>query len=139
LRTACMQSYQQPLRVGVGGEQSFSAVLPALSAWRRDRQARAEADALLYRVIWQPWSGEGRKPARGRDKAAAGTWLVAVPAPLAADPWIRTLTDRLNGEGATILPLPLDVTHADPATLRAHLDELLREAAADLVTGPVTV
>ncbi|MGW6866621.1 type I polyketide synthase [Streptomyces sp. NPDC054912] len=118
----------------VDGDRPFSSVLPALSAWRRDRQAQAEADSLLYRVTWQPWAGQG--PDRGT--AAAGTWLVAVPAPQAADPWVRTLTDRLNGGGATILPLPLDVAHGDPAVLRAHLDERLREAAADLVAGPVT-
>nr|APD71819.1 type I polyketide synthase 6 [Streptomyces sp.] len=115
----------------VDGDRPFSDVLPALSAWRQDRQAQAQADSLLYHVTWQPWSGQDRA-------SAAGTWLVAVPAPQAEDPWVRALTDRMSAGGARILPLPLDVADGDPAVLRAHLDERLREAAADLAAAPVS-
>ncbi|MER5932833.1 type I polyketide synthase [Streptomyces sp. NPDC002054] len=116
----------------VDGDQPFSAVLPALSAWRRDRQAQAQVESLLYRVTWQPWSGpehDGGTP--------AGTWLVAVPAPQAEDPWVRALTDRMADDGARILPLPLDVSDADPSVLRARLAERLSEAAV-AAGGPVT-
>ncbi|GLX41901.1 hypothetical protein Sros01_79730 [Streptomyces roseochromogenus] len=115
----------------VDGEQPFRSVLPALAAWRRDRQAQAEADALLYRVSWQPFAGRDRG-------ALTGTWLVAVPAAQAEDPWVRALTDRIGAEGARVLPLPLDVADGDPAVLRTGLDGLLREAAADPAAGAVT-
>ncbi|MET9606159.1 type I polyketide synthase [Streptomyces sp. NPDC006512] len=120
----------------VDGDQPLSAALPALSAWRRDQQAQTQADSLLYRVTWQPWSGQD-------GNTATGTWLVAVPAAHTEDPWIRTVTDRLGEAGARLLTLPLDVTHGDPAALRARLDERLREAAATATatvtaTGPVT-
>ncbi|MFE3605640.1 type I polyketide synthase, partial [Streptomyces goshikiensis] len=110
----------------VEGDQPLSTALPALSAWRRDQQARAKAESLLYRVTWQAWSG----PDRG---TPAGTWIVPVPAAQAEDPWVRALTDRLSGDGARIVPLPLDVADVDPAALRAHL------AAAGPVSGVLSL
>ncbi|NXY92941.1 SDR family NAD(P)-dependent oxidoreductase [Streptomyces sp. BR123] len=110
----------------IDGDQPIGAALPALSAWRRGRQAQAQADSLLYRVTWQPWTGGQATGAA----APAGTWLVAVPAPQAEDPWVRALTDRIGAGGARILPLPLDTADGDPAVLRARLDERLREASA---------
>ncbi|MFD7932909.1 acyltransferase domain-containing protein, partial [Streptomyces sp. NPDC059742] len=112
--------------LAIDGDQPLSAVLPALSAWRREQRAQERADSLLYRVTWQPWSGEDR----GTPATVGGTWLVPVPAAQAADPWVRALTDRISGDGARILPLPLDVADGDPAVLRTHLDEALRDAAA---------
>nr|AAX98185.1 polyketide synthase type I [Streptomyces aizunensis] len=111
----------------IDGDQPLSSVLPALSDWRRNQQAQSQADARLYRIAWQPWSGAGRG-------TPAGTWLVAVPAPYADDPWVRALTDRMAEGGAEVVPLTLDVADSDPASLRARLDERLREAVGD---GPV--
>ncbi|WP_190127181.1 type I polyketide synthase, partial [Streptomyces inusitatus] len=54
-------------------ESAWSNVLPALSAWRRDRRVRSEVDAWRYRVSWKPLgevSGVG----------LSGVWLVLVPA-----------------------------------------------------------
>ncbi|MEU5811662.1 type I polyketide synthase [Streptomyces sp. NPDC047718] len=116
----------------VDGEQPLGTALPALSAWRRGRQAQAQADSLLYRVAWQPWTGGAPATATA---GPAGTWLVAVPAAQADAPWIRALTDHLADSGARILPLPLDTADGDPAVLRARLDERLHETAAG---GPVT-
>ncbi|MFI7178506.1 type I polyketide synthase [Streptomyces spororaveus] len=111
----------------IDGDQPLSAVLPALSDWRRNQQAQSRADTRLYRISWQPWSGADRG-------TPAGTWLVAVPAPYANDPWVRALTDRMTDGGAEVVPLTLDIADTDPASLRARLDERLREAAAG---GPV--
>ncbi|MFI2214646.1 type I polyketide synthase [Streptomyces sp. NPDC020141] len=106
------------------GDQPLSAALPALSAWRRDQRARSLADARRYRISWQPWAGAERgKP--------AGTWLVALPAPYADDPWVRALTGRMSDGGARLVPLPLDAAHGDPAVLGALLAERLREASGD--------
>ncbi|MFG2992838.1 type I polyketide synthase [Streptomyces sp. NPDC048257] len=111
----------------IDGDQPLSVVLPALSDWRRNQQAQSQADARLYRIAWQPWSGADRG-------TPAGTWLVAVPAPYADDPWVRALTDRMADGGAGVVPFTLDVADSDPASLRARLDERLREAVAG---GPV--
>ncbi|MFK0258978.1 type I polyketide synthase [Streptomyces sp. NPDC090445] len=118
----------------IDGDQPIGAALPALSAWRRGRQAQAQADSLLYRVTWQPWTGGQATGAA----APAGTWLVAVPAAQAEDPWVRALTDRMGVGGARILPLPLDIADGDPAALRARLDERLRAASA-AADGPEPV
>ncbi|WP_330333035.1 type I polyketide synthase [Streptomyces sp. NBC_00536] len=111
----------------IDGDQPLSSVLPALADWRRNQQAQSQADARLYRIAWQPWS----EAERG---TPAGTWLVAVPAPYADDPWVRALTDRMAEGGAGVVPFTLDVADSDPASLRARLDERLREAVAG---GPV--
>ncbi|WP_373305652.1 type I polyketide synthase, partial [Streptomyces inusitatus] len=55
------------------GEESLGELLPALSAWRRDRRVQSEVDAWRYRVSWKPLgevSGVG----------LSGVWLVLVPA-----------------------------------------------------------
>ncbi|MEU9015813.1 SDR family NAD(P)-dependent oxidoreductase, partial [Streptomyces sp. NPDC048479] len=111
----------------IDGDQPLSAVLPVLSIWRRNQQAQSQADARLYRITWQPSSGADRG-------TPAGTWLVAVPAPYADDPWVRALTHRMGDGGARVVPVPLDVADSDPAELSARMNERLREAAAD---GPV--
>ncbi|MDQ0841395.1 type I polyketide synthase [Streptomyces sp. V1I6] len=111
----------------IDGDQPLSAVLPALSAWRRNQQAQSQADARLYRITWQPWSGADRG-------TPAGTWLVAVPTQYADDPWVRALTDRMGDGGARVVPLLLDVADCDPAELNTRMNERLRDAVAD---GPV--
>ncbi|WP_435056392.1 type I polyketide synthase [Streptomyces venezuelae] len=104
-----------------GADRPLSEVLPALSAWRREQQAQEQADALLYRVVWQPLPRTGQ----GAGTTQAGTWLVPVPAAQADDPWVRALTDRLTADGARLLTLPLDTADTDPAVLRARLAERL--------------
>ncbi|MFD7631461.1 SDR family NAD(P)-dependent oxidoreductase, partial [Streptomyces sp. NPDC059851] len=118
----------------VDGDQPLGAALPALSAWRRGRQAQAQADSLLYRVTWQPWTGRS-----GTAAAPGGTWLVPVPAPQAEDPWVRALTDHMSDGGARILTLPLDAVDGDPAVLRARLHERLRGAPGAAADGPEPV
>ncbi|WP_284506332.1 SDR family NAD(P)-dependent oxidoreductase, partial [Streptomyces cellostaticus] len=113
-------------------DQPLSAVLPALSAWRRDQEALARAAARSYRVTWQPWSGAHRG-------TPTGTWLVAVPAPHTDDPWVRALTDRLRDAGVHVVPLVLDVAACDPGALRARLDERLRDAVDGSPTGALSL
>ncbi|MET9701204.1 type I polyketide synthase [Streptomyces sp. NPDC006529] len=115
-----------------GADRPLSAVLPELSAWRREQRAQEQADALLYRVVWQPLPRTGQ----GAVTATAGTWLVPVPAAEADDPWVRALTDRLTAGGARLLTLPLDTADTDPAVLRARLTERLGHGAAT-VAAPV--
>ncbi|WP_158939676.1 SDR family NAD(P)-dependent oxidoreductase, partial [Streptomyces sp. NRRL S-87] len=135
----------------VEGDQPLAAALPALSAWRRGRQTQAQADSLLYRVTWQPWTGVRSATAASATAASAtaasatapvpgGTWLVAVPAPLTDDPWVRALTGHLGAAGLQTRTLALDTADTDPGALRARLDERLREtSAAAPVTGVLSL
>ncbi|HEU5473862.1 MAG TPA: SDR family NAD(P)-dependent oxidoreductase, partial [Actinophytocola sp.] len=58
--------------LGLADDTSLSAVLPALSSWRRDRREESTVDAWRYRVSWSPV----------RDEIAilSGTWLIVTPA-----------------------------------------------------------
>ena len=54
--------------LGVGGddrEAPLGAVLPVLSAWRRQRLEQSLARGLRYQVVWKPWDGERRRRWRG--------------------------------------------------------------------------
>ncbi|MFH8813509.1 SDR family NAD(P)-dependent oxidoreductase, partial [Streptomyces hygroscopicus] len=79
----------------VADEQPWNALLPALSAWRRGRRERAEADRRRYRVTWKPLD---LRPAAA--PGAAGTWLILVPAALASHPSAEGVERALRERGA---------------------------------------
>ncbi|MGW0901278.1 KR domain-containing protein, partial [Streptomyces goshikiensis] len=56
-------------------ENGWSAVLPALSAWRRGLRTQSEVDRWRYRVSWKPLTDAAAAGVR-----LAGSWLVVVPA-----------------------------------------------------------
>ncbi|MEV7093999.1 type I polyketide synthase [Amycolatopsis sp. NPDC051045] len=51
---------------------SLTALLPALSSWRRQHAEESAVDGWRYRVAWEP--------ARETGAAPSGTWLLAAPA-----------------------------------------------------------
>ena len=57
---------------------SLSAVVPALSAWRREPYERSAVDGWRYRVSWTPLTGAAHR-------RCSRTWLVLVPAGTGAD------------------------------------------------------
>ncbi|MGH3375519.1 MAG: type I polyketide synthase, partial [Actinoallomurus sp.] len=69
---------------------SLSAVVPALSSWRRGRTERSVVDGWRYRAGWTPLEA----PA---SPALAGTWLALVPA--GTDAWASAAAGAL-GDGA---------------------------------------
>ncbi|MGC9382833.1 SDR family NAD(P)-dependent oxidoreductase, partial [Streptomyces sp. MH13] len=101
--------------LGIDAEQPLSAVLPALSLWRRDQRARTQADARRYRVAWHPW------PLGNGDATPTGDWLVALPAAHADDPWIAAVTARIEAGGAHVVPVVLDAADAAPDAIAARL------------------
>ncbi|MFD5388860.1 type I polyketide synthase, partial [Streptomyces sp. NPDC127074] len=109
----------------VEGDQPLSAVLPALSTWRRAQRERSAADGHLYNVVWKP-----RPQAPSGSPAPAGTWLTVVPAHHADDPRITAVADDLTRRGARVVRVELDAADTDPATVA----ERLAAATAD---GPV--
>ncbi|MFE2544024.1 type I polyketide synthase, partial [Actinacidiphila glaucinigra] len=115
----------------VDGDQALTALLPALSSWRRQSREQSTVDGWRYRVTWKPVPD----PASAR---ITGTWLLAVPDTLTGPDaqWAaaveRTLTDR----GADIRRVAVVESGDD---MRADLTVRIREALADepAVSGAV--
>ncbi|AXK32430.1 acyltransferase domain-containing protein [Streptomyces armeniacus] len=105
---------------GAGGElrTALAAVLPSLSAWRRQRR-------WGHRTEWRPVTDI--QPAG----PLSGTWLALLPAEDADGGAVTDVLDALAERGARIEPVPLG---ADDAADPARLAERLRKAAA---SGPV--
>ncbi|WP_327387925.1 type I polyketide synthase [Streptomyces sp. NBC_01207] len=103
--------------LAIAGDETLTALLPALSSWRRRRQERSTVDGWRYRITWKP----APEPAATR---LTGTWLVAVPeAGEGADAVVRALAEH----GADVRRIAVPRTH----DARAELVEQIREALAD--------
>ncbi|ANZ39925.1 hypothetical protein BBK82_31675 [Lentzea guizhouensis] len=100
---------------------TWAAVLPGLSAWRRKRSAQSTVDSWLHEESWTPLTGL---------KAAEGAWFVAVPMTLSDDPWVRTLLAAL-GSDVTVL----EVAWAD----REYLTGQLVDYAKQRFTGVISL
>ncbi|MFI7650770.1 type I polyketide synthase, partial [Micromonospora sp. NPDC049460] len=80
--------------LAVDADAPLADVLPALSTWRRRRDAEATLDSWRYRVAWQPLADE---PAR----AEAAEFLLVVPADAGAavTDWVAAL----GADGARVV------------------------------------
>ncbi|MFC0597434.1 type I polyketide synthase, partial [Streptomyces palmae] len=96
--------------------ESLAAVLPVLSAWRRQSRERSRVEGWRYRTSWSPVA-EANAGA-----ALSGRWLVAVPAGLAEDTWVDACLRELGNEGAELTRVELAI--AD----RARQADALRQA-----------
>ncbi|MDX2831283.1 type I polyketide synthase [Streptomyces scabiei] len=103
---------------------NWSDVLPALSAWRRDRRDRAVLDGWRYHISWQRLTAKAAAPLRGR-------WPVLVPDGHTADAAVTRAVEALRERGADPELVVLDHSHTDRSRLTDHLRELL-------ATGPGT-
>ncbi|MFI1169830.1 type I polyketide synthase, partial [Streptomyces sp. NPDC020801] len=81
--------------LGVGADESLSAILPRLSAWRRQRREQSVVDGWRYRVTWKPL---GALPETG----ASGAWLL-----VAADAteWTTSVRTALAERGLDLAAL----------------------------------
>ncbi|MEU3188923.1 SDR family NAD(P)-dependent oxidoreductase, partial [Streptomyces sp. NPDC006923] len=95
---------------------SLTAVLPALSSWRRQSRERTTLDAWRYRVTWKQLT-DSQAP------RLTGTWLLVVPETHSQDPWttgiVRTLTER----GADVRQMTLPTDGVDRASCADRLRE----------------
>ncbi|MGW1077632.1 type I polyketide synthase, partial [Streptomyces sp. NPDC002537] len=115
--------------LAVGADQPLSAVLPALSSWRRRRRDASTVDRWRYRVVWRP------VPA-GPAPTLSGRWLLVVPVTATDDPWTAGAVRALEEHGAHVRRLDVDPARAD----RAQLTELLRDASTDEdITGVLSL
>ncbi|MFG2342446.1 SDR family NAD(P)-dependent oxidoreductase, partial [Streptomyces yangpuensis] len=101
--------------LGLDGEQ-LSDLLPALSAWRRQRNERSALESLRYRAEWKPLTGN--QPA-----AMSGPWLIVVSEAHAEHPWVAGVTEALAGRGVEPSLLVLGERELDRAELAGRLGE----------------
>ena len=97
----------------VDGEAPLSEVLPALSAWRRQRREQSALDGWRYRVVWQPLV----EPAA---PVVTGTWAVVVPGEADAV-WVADVAGALERRGAEVVTVVVGASDLDRAVLSARL------------------
>ncbi|MER8188599.1 type I polyketide synthase, partial [Kitasatospora sp. NPDC094015] len=107
---------------------SLGEVLPALSAWRRQRQEGSALESWRYRIQWQ----QVPPPA---SPVPAGRWLVAVPAGQARDEAVLAPLRALGEAGAEPVTVELTAREAD----RAALADLLADHAGTPYDGVLSL
>jgi acyl transferase domain-containing protein len=110
-------------RLDVDADAPLKAVLPALAAWRGADRRQREEQRWEHRVMWRP-------AADGATATLTGTWLLAVPAPLAGGPWATSVAEALTAHGARVRVLPVDCAVADRTGLSAALDAVREDGPA---------
>ena len=115
-------------------QSALSAVLPALSAWRRQRCKQSTVDSWRYRIRW-------KSIADNDEPALSGTWLVVVPTEHTdtdtAHDTAAALLDGLAVHGARVEPFTLNGRDADRLAVAKHLREVLAEVGE--VNGVVSL
>ncbi|MER8162639.1 type I polyketide synthase, partial [Streptomyces sp. NPDC094472] len=111
--------------VGIDVDQPLSALLPALSAWRRREREQSALDGWRYRVTWKPLE-------EPQLAAAPGVWLVAEPVAAAGQAdTVRRVVAALADRGADIRRVSI-APSADGGDLdRDALADRIRRAAAE--------
>ncbi|UQX03806.1 type I polyketide synthase [Streptomyces sp. RerS4] len=100
----------------IEGDQPLTALLPALSSWRRESREQSTVDGWRYRVTWKPLAEAGAT-------RLSGAWLVVVPEALAgpdadtAAAVLRTLGER----GAEVRTVTVAADAADRDALTTAL------------------
>ncbi|WP_269859621.1 type I polyketide synthase, partial [Streptomyces sp. RPT161] len=104
--------------LAVDADQPLSAVLPALSAWRRQRREQSTVDGWRYRVTW-------KRLAEPTVTRVSGVWLAVVPADHADDALVRGTLAALAERGADIRQITLSAADVAADTLPRRLGEAL--------------
>ncbi|MCS0635322.1 SDR family NAD(P)-dependent oxidoreductase, partial [Streptomyces sp. LP05-1] len=103
--------------LGLSAEE-LDAVVPKLSAWRRQRREQSAVDGWRYQLAWQPLNG---LPA---GDLAGGNWLFAAPE---GDAWAETIRAALAGRGARLVPLAVGAD-AGRESFAAELTRVVAES-----------
>ncbi|MEU9117667.1 type I polyketide synthase, partial [Streptomyces sp. NPDC048483] len=96
-------------------DAALSALVPALSAWRRKRVERSTVDGWRYHVTFKPLTGTA-------PGTLAGPWLALVPTGGADDEWTAAVLAAL-GEPA----VSVEADPADRGALAKRLSELVAQ------------
>jgi polyketide synthase 7 len=95
--------------------QSWGAILPGLSAWRRGQRRRGTLDGWRYRITWKPLSAPNSPVLSGR-------WLLLVPAGQSGGPHEAACAQALSRHGAEVVRVEVDTARVDRAALAGALD-----------------
>ncbi|WP_345663982.1 SDR family NAD(P)-dependent oxidoreductase, partial [Streptomyces iranensis] len=99
----------------------LGAVLPTLSAWRRQHRERSVINSWRYQTTWKGLPTPSTRP------DLSGTWLLIIPAGQSDHPAVATATQSLTAHGATPLRHVLDTRTVDRDALADHLTRLATE------------
>nr|WP_202199365.1 type I polyketide synthase [Streptomyces spororaveus] len=109
----------------IEGDQPLTALLPALSSWRRQSREQSAVDGWRYRVTWKPL-------AEATASRLSGTWLAVVPESRsggAADDWTGAVLRTLAEHGADVRTVTVSAGAADRDGLAATLGAAAAETA----------
>nr|WP_229328555.1 type I polyketide synthase [Streptomyces sp. UNOC14_S4] len=101
---------------------TLGAVLPALSAWRKQARTLSALDGWRYRVTWKSLT-------EGAAARLSGTWLLVVPESALADDWALASVGALAGRGADVRQLTLGAGELDRESVTRRVTEELDGAA----------
>nr|AAX98187.1 polyketide synthase type I [Streptomyces aizunensis] len=114
----------------IEGDQPLTALLPALSSWRRQSREHSTVDGWRYRVTWKRIAEPS--PAR-----LSGTWLVVVPEVGPADEWTGAVLRMLAERGAEVRTVTVPADGADrdrlAVTLKAETSEVAPSGVLSLL------
>ncbi|MCC5481297.1 type I polyketide synthase, partial [Streptomyces barringtoniae] len=111
-----LASLAEALDMPAADGEALEAVLPALSAWRRQVREQSVVDGWRYRVVWKPVAGRAAGVVSGR-------WLVVVPAEGVDAGLAGAVAAVLSSRGVDVCTVTL------PAGLARHeVAEVLRSA-----------
>ncbi|MGW7008892.1 SDR family NAD(P)-dependent oxidoreductase, partial [Streptomyces sp. NPDC054933] len=111
-----LESLAATLEVNEADDGALEAVLPALSAWRRQQRERSAVDGWRYRVTWKPVT---ERPTQ----ALTGTWLLVVPAAKPDDELVDAVTHALSTRGADVQRVDVDTAEITRPALAEQLTE----------------
>ncbi|MFD5698329.1 type I polyketide synthase [Streptomyces lasiicapitis] len=77
-------------------QSSLTALLPALSSWRRQRREQNTVDSWRYKAVWKPL-------ASASESTLSGTWLVVVSEACGDETLAAAVLDGLTGRGAHVV------------------------------------
>nr|AUO16398.1 polyketide synthase [Streptomyces sp. IMB7-145] len=107
-------------------QSSLTALLPALSSWRRQRREQNTVDGWRYQAVWKPL-------ASASETTLSGTWLVAIPEACGDDALVAAVLDGLAGRGAHVVRVAVgaaDDREVMTERLRGALDGVAVEPSA---------
>ncbi|MEG3631677.1 type I polyketide synthase [Streptomyces poriticola] len=100
--------------LGVDTDDPLTAVVPALSRWRRLLREQSAVDSWRYTVTWE-------RLAVPDDARLTGPWLLVVPETRAGDALAAQCAAALTGHGADVTTLTLGADDTDREALAARL------------------
>ncbi|WEV24711.1 SDR family NAD(P)-dependent oxidoreductase [Streptomyces sp. 71268] len=109
---------------GEEAQSSLTALLPALSSWRRQRREQNTVDSWRYKVVWKPL-------ASATGATLSGTWLVVLPASHADDALVSATVNGLEANGAAVVRVVLDASGNDREAVAERLRAALDAAAVE--------